>query len=65
VRATQKLLNSHIPGHLNHASFQQHRFPGVSVEELQARIGRFGCILGRFDSVHAQLRSPHIFEIRG
>lgn len=45
-------------------AFHAHRFPGVTVAELNARIARLGKELGRFGSVRAAARSPHVFFIQ-
>ncbi len=39
------------------------RFPGVNLEEVQARIGRFRHRLERFEPVRARQLSKNIFEI--
>lgn len=63
IRTLVKRINGLKPKHRNSAAYHAHRFPGVSVPELNARIARFGAELGRFGSVRAAARSPHIFRI--
>jgi len=63
-RTVKKRFNSLIPHHRNGAAYHAHRFPGVTAEALNERIARFGERLGRFASVRAEARSPHVFGIR-
>jgi surface carbohydrate biosynthesis protein len=62
-RTLKKRVNSLRPNHRNSAAYHAHRFPGVTVDELNARIARFGKLLGRFGSVRAEARSPYVFSI--
>jgi hypothetical protein len=64
VRTMGKRMNSRRANHRNSAAYHAHRFPEVSVAELNARIARFGQELGRFQSVRAEARSPYVFSIR-
>lgn len=64
IRTLGKRINSMRANHRNSAAYHSHRFPGVSVPELNARIARFGRELGRFGGVQAEARSPHVFLIR-
>ncbi|MEO5882399.1 MAG: hypothetical protein ABIQ06_08280, partial [Caldimonas sp.] len=63
-RTAEKRLNGLRPNHRNGAAYHAHRFPGVTAAQLNERIARFGAQLGRFGSVRAEARSPHVFEIR-
>lgn len=63
IRTLVKRINGMRPNHRNSAAYHAHRFPGVTVPELNARIGRFGAELGRFGSVRAESRSPYVFRI--
>jgi surface carbohydrate biosynthesis protein len=63
LRAVEKKVSSRFPGHRTHVAFQDHRFPGVSVEELEDRIGRFGRHLSRFENLEVRPIARHIFEI--
>lgn len=64
LRTLSKRINSLRPQHRNGAAYHAHRFPGVTVPELNARIARFGKQLGRFCSVRAMAHSPYVFHIR-
>ena len=63
IRTVVKRINGLRPHHRNSAAYHAHRFPGVTVPELNARIARFGAELGRFGGVRAEVRSPHVFHI--
>ena len=56
-------LNMQRPG-LNRAAYHDHRFPGISVQEVSARVRRLGEVLQRFDGIRVRQHSEHIFEIR-
>jgi surface carbohydrate biosynthesis protein len=56
-------IKARIPEHRNNPAFQQHRFPGVSLDELRDRIARLGGVLGRFGDVEAEPVAEHIFLI--
>lgn len=62
-RALYKRIKGLRQSNRSSATYHAHRFPGVSVAELNARIARFGAELGRFGSVRAEARSPHVFNI--
>ncbi len=49
-----KAIKSHLPGSHNRPEFQKHRFPGISLEELQRRIDRFKLVLGYNTSIIAK-----------
>jgi surface carbohydrate biosynthesis protein len=66
--ATQRSLvkqhiKARIPEHRNNPAFQQHRFPGVSVDELRERIACLGRVLGRFEGVKVDPVAEHIVRI--
>ena len=63
IRTLVKRINGLRPQHRNSAAYHAHRFPGVTVPELNARIARFGAELGRFGGVRADARSPYVFRI--
>jgi hypothetical protein len=56
-------IKARVPGHRNDPSFQAHRFGGLSLEELDERIVRFGRVLDRFGGVRARRISEHVFQI--
>ena len=63
IRTLVKRVNGLRPNHRNSAAYHAHRFPGVSAPELNARIARFGALLGRFGGVRAEVHSRHVFCI--
>jgi surface carbohydrate biosynthesis protein len=54
---------AHLPGEFNKPAFQRHRYPGISVEELDARLSRFQHILGYSEKLKVEEISDHIFRI--
>jgi surface carbohydrate biosynthesis protein len=64
VRTVKKQRNMRKPGHRNNIAFHNHRFPGISVEEIQNRVSRFGRLLNRFDKVRVEQHSRHIFTFK-
>ena len=63
VRTAEKRVNMRRPGHRNHWSYHHHRFPEVSAGELQARIGRMGRALGRFDGIRVERMGRYLFRV--
>ena len=61
-RTAQKLLNSKRPGARRRA-YHSHRFPELSVEDIERRIERLAQQLDRFDSIRVDAHSRHIFTI--
>ena len=54
---------SYLPGAFNKPAFQRHRYPGIPVEELRARLLRFQTILGYGDELKVEEISDQIFQI--
>jgi surface carbohydrate biosynthesis protein len=54
---------SHLPGEFNKPAFQRHRYPGISIEELRARLSRFQHILGYSEELKVEEISDQIFRI--
>ena len=63
IRTGKKRINMHRPGHRNNARYHDHRFPPVSVMELQRRIDRLGALTGRFSDIRIQQTSRHMYRI--
>lgn len=63
-RTFRKRLNRLRPNHRNSAAYHAHRFPTVTVAEINERIARFGALLGRFGTVRAEAHSDHVFRIQ-
>jgi hypothetical protein len=62
-RTFVKRFNRHRPGHRNNQAFHSHRFPGVEVEDLVAKVERFSAQTGRFRGVRVGRLSEHIFTL--
>ena len=54
---------SYLPGEFNKPAFQRHRYPGISIEELRARLSRFQHILGYSEELKVEEISDQIFRI--
>ncbi len=63
LRTLVKHINMRRPGHRNHISYHDHRFPLVTAEALQERIDRLGELTGRFDRVRLRQTSRHIYRV--
>jgi len=47
----------------NRQAYHDHRFPPLTVAQLEERIRRMGRVLNRFDGVRVRQHSEHIFQI--
>jgi hypothetical protein len=47
------------------AAFHTHRFPALTVSDVEGRIDRFRRVLGRFEGVRVTRLAPHVFRIVG
>ena len=56
-------LNMHRPGP-NRSAYHDHRFPEISVAEIEQKIACFGQLLNRFHSIRVEQHSKHLFMIR-
>lgn len=63
ARSLQKTLNSFVPGSKNSVLYEKHRFPGLSEDEVQRGIARFGKQMERFKNISAKQVSEGIFHI--
>ena len=63
VRTLIKRGKERIPGSHNRPEFQRHRYPGISFEELRARLSRFQQVLGDSRELKVEQKSQHFFEI--
>jgi len=54
---------SHLPGEFNKPAFQRHRYPGISIEELGARLSRLQHILGYSEELKVEEIAGQIFQI--
>jgi hypothetical protein len=51
------------PGHRNNAAYHAHRFPDISVDEVERRVERLGRLLDRFENIRVREHSAHTFRI--
>ncbi|MBW2504358.1 MAG: hypothetical protein JRE16_07280 [Deltaproteobacteria bacterium] len=63
LRTIEKRINMRRPGHRNNIALHNHRYPGISEEEMTAIIGRFGELLNRFDDIKVKKHSTHLYWI--
>ena len=63
IRTGKKRINMHRPGHRNNARYHDHRFPPISVNELQRRIDRLGELTGRFNGIRIQQTSRYMYRV--
>ena len=62
-RFIKRSVLARIPQHRSNPAFQSHRFQGLSIDELRARVARFGYVLHRFEHVKAEPVAEHVFRI--
>lgn len=55
-------LYMHRPGP-NRLSYHNHRFPGISVAQIEQKIAHFGKLLQRFDTIKVEPYAKHVFRI--
>jgi hypothetical protein len=63
ARTAIKRVNMRRPGHRNNAAYHAHRFPDISVDEVERRVERLKRLLNRFENVRVQKHSQHVFGI--
>lgn len=63
-RQMKKRVNSLLPVHKNSASYTRHRFPGLSLADVEAKMADYQFILRRFSGLEVSLVSSNIFRIR-
>ncbi|MEP6605393.1 MAG: hypothetical protein ABJA60_04665, partial [Nitrosospira sp.] len=62
LKAAVTKLNMRRPGP-NRLAYHDHRFPEISVEEIEQKIARLGQLLNRFDNIQVEQHSKHLFTI--
>lgn len=62
-RRLSKTANSYRPGHKNSRAYSEHRFPGLSEEEVQARLARLSKVMGRFSALRVRQVHANIFRV--
>lgn len=65
ARTAIKHFNMLRPGHRNSAAYHAHRFPDISVDEINARVARFSRQLGRFGELRVHALSRYLFSVAG
>lgn len=63
LKAMATKLNMRRPGP-NRLAYHDHRFPQISVAEIEQRVARFGKLLNRFGTIRVEQHSKHLFWIR-
>ncbi len=64
VRTIQKQFNMNRPGSKRQA-YHDHRFPELTVADIERRVERFRTQLNRFAAIKVTARSRHVFNISG
>jgi hypothetical protein len=63
-RRLVKWYKSHLPDSKYRPEFQRHRYPGLTLQELNERIARIQKVLGDTTAIKAEQISEYIFRIR-
>jgi len=63
IRALAKRINMQRPGHRNNITLHDHRYPGITAEEMLGIIDRFSQLLDRFHSLKVKRHSKHLYWI--
>jgi len=64
IRSFKKVyIKPRLAGHRGNPRFMEQRFPGVSVDEVRARAGRFAENLQRFEDVQVEQLFKNIFKL--
>lgn len=56
-------VKARSPQHTHNPAYQNHRFPGVSIEDVRARVARLQRALGRFQRVQVEPVAEHVFRV--
>ena len=59
-----KKIKSHLPGSHNRPEFQRHRYPGISLENLQAKLNQLQQLRGNHRQLKVEEISNVMFQIR-
>jgi surface carbohydrate biosynthesis protein len=62
-RTLIKRAKAQLPGSHNKPEFQRHRYPEISIEDVQARARRFQRVLGHSNDLKVRLIQQQFFEI--
>jgi surface carbohydrate biosynthesis protein len=61
LRHLQKTLSAFLPDHKTSKAINALRYPGVSLQETETKIGRFSSVLNRFPNLHVHHISDQIY----
>jgi surface carbohydrate biosynthesis protein len=62
-RRIVKQIKSYLPRLKYRRDFQRHRYPGISLEEMRARVARFQGLLGQKEELAVEQLTDYIFRI--
>jgi hypothetical protein len=65
IRTLIKRCKEHIPGSHNRPEFQRHRYPRVSLKEIQERLSRLQRALGDDRELKVEQKLQHFFLVSG
>ncbi len=63
ARRVWRGIRKRSPTAKGNPAYLSHKFPGIGLDEVNARIGRLGAALGRFDGFTAEEILPNLFRI--
>ena len=63
LRTIEKRINMRRPGHRNNIALHDHRYPGITADEMIAIIKRFSQLLDRFHDLKVKKHSQHLYWI--
>ena len=63
LRTIEKRINMRRPGHRNNITLHDHRYPGITADEMLAIINRLGTLLDRFHDIKVKKHSHHLYWI--
>ena len=63
ARTARKRINMRRRGHRNSTEYHDHRYPGVTLEGMRARVARLRDALGRFHGIRIRQLFEHIFRV--
>ena len=64
-RAWVKRTKAYLPGSHNRPAFQRHRYPEIAIEDIRARLARFGRVLGDNRELKVERIAKQFFQIGG
>ncbi len=63
IRTYEKRINMNKRGHRNNIALHDHRYPGITAEEMLNTIDRFRQLLNRFHGLQVEKHSEHLYWI--